>query len=168
MLESTMQDRPLLISSILEHGRRVYGESRVITVEEGEDRIASFATVGDRTAQLANALSKLGVGIGDRVATFCWNSQEHLEAYFASSSMGAVLHTLNIRLFPEQLVYVVNHAEDKVLIVDDSLVPLVARVADKLSCVEHVVLVGPGDGSALKAIPNAKSRGSPLSRINRK
>jgi fatty-acyl-CoA synthase len=135
MLESTMQNRPLLISSILEHGRRVYGESRVITVEEGEDRIATFANVGDRTAQLANASSKLGVGTGDRVATFCWNSQEHLEAYFASSSMGAVLHTLNIRLFPEQLEYVVNHAEDKVLIVDDALVPLVAPVADKLSCV---------------------------------
>ena len=77
-------------------------------------RRADFATVGANAARLANALAGLGVGNGDRVGTFCWNSQEHLEAYLAVPAMGAVLHTLNIRLFPEQLTYVINHAEDKV------------------------------------------------------
>ena len=101
MTFSTMMDRPLLISDLFEHGRRLYRDSRIITVGENGDRIATYAEVGDRTDQLAKALAKLGVGKEDRVGTFCWNSQEHLEAYFAISSMGAVMHTLNIRLFPE-------------------------------------------------------------------
>ena len=87
----------------------------------------TFAEVGANANRLAGALTKLGVRDGDRVGTFMWNSQEHLEAYFAVPSMGAVLHTLNIRLFPEQLAYVINHAEDKVVIVDDSLVPVLAQ-----------------------------------------
>ena len=82
---STMMDRPLLISDLFEHGRRLYANSRVITVGEGGDRIGSYAEVGDRTEQLAKALTKLGVKHEDRVGTFCWNSQEHLEAYFAIS-----------------------------------------------------------------------------------
>ena len=77
--------------------------------------------------RLAAALTKLGVRDGDRVGTFCWNTQEHLEAYFAIPCLGAVLHTLNIRLFPEQLAYVINHAEDNVIIVDDSLIPVLAK-----------------------------------------
>ncbi len=122
-------DRPLLISDLFEHGRRLYGNSRVITVEEGGDRVGTYAEIGDRTEQLAKALAKLGVRQEDRVGTFCWNSQEHLEAYFAISSMGAVMHTLNIRLFPEQLSFVINHAKDKIIIVDDNLVPLLGKVA---------------------------------------
>ena len=84
--------------------------------------------MAERAERLARALRRLGVGDGDRVGTFAWNNQEHLEAYLAVPSMGAVLHTLNIRLFPEQLAYVVNHAEDKVVIVDGSIAPLFARV----------------------------------------
>ena len=86
---------------------------------------------------------------GDRVGTFCWNTQEHLEAYFAIPCIGAVLHTLNIRLFPEQLAYVINHAEDRVVIVDDSLIPVLARVVDDLETVERFIVVGDGDASAL-------------------
>jgi len=78
---------------------------------------------------LCGGLRELGVGDGDRVATFAWNTQRHLEAYMAAPCMGAVLHTLNIRLFPEQLVYIANHAEDRVIIVDDSLVPLLAKIS---------------------------------------
>lgn len=148
-LESTMQERPLLIRDILEHGRRVYGTSTVATWEGESARTATFAEVADRADRLAAALARLGVGIGDRVGTFSWNTQEHLEAYLGVPAMGAVLHTLNIRLFPEQLTYVVNHAADKVVIVDDSLVPLLARVVDDLETVEHVVVVGMGDASAL-------------------
>jgi fatty-acyl-CoA synthase len=152
---STMMERPLLISDLFEHGRRLYANSRVITVGEGGDRIASYAEVGDRTEQLAKALIKLGVQRQDRVGTFCWNSQEHLEAYFAISSMGAVMHTLNIRLFPEQLAFVINHAEDKVIIVDDTLVPLLGKVAKEIQTVEHIIVVGSGDDTPLRKAPRA-------------
>jgi fatty-acyl-CoA synthase len=146
---STMQDFPLTITSIFRHGRSVYGGSEVVTFEGESSRRATFAEVGDRTDSLAAALKRLGIGEGDRVGTFAWNTQEHLEAYFAVPSMGAVLHTLNIRLFPEQLTYVVNHAEDRVVLVDASLVPLLAKVAKDLKTVEHFVLIGSGDASAL-------------------
>lgn len=152
---STMMDRPLLISDLFEHGRRLYSGSRVITVGEAGDRIASYAEVGDRTEQLAKALLELGVRREDRVGTFCWNSQEHLEAYFAISSMGAVMHTLNIRLFPEQLAFVINHAKDKVIIVDDTLVPLLAKVAKEMTTVEHIIVVGSGDDTPLREAPRA-------------
>ncbi len=155
MTFSTMMDRPLLISDLFEHGRRLYPDSRVITVGEDGDRIATYAEVGDRVDQLAKALRELGVEKEDRVGTFCWNSQEHLEAYFAISSMGAVMHTLNIRLFPEQLAFVINHAEDRVIIVDDSLVPLLAEVGPELRTVEHIIVVGDGDDSPLRNAPRA-------------
>jgi fatty-acyl-CoA synthase len=153
MIASTMQDYPLTIASLLRHGRRVYGDSQCVTWTGDGGRRASYAEVADNADRLAAALTKLGVQPGDRVGTFCWNSQEHLEAYFAIPSMGAVLHTLNIRLFPEQLAYVINHAEDKVVILDDSLVPLLARVVGELDTVEQFVVVGDGDASALGDAP---------------
>src|ERR1700737_4598292 len=119
----TMQEYPLTVSSLFRHGRQVYGASRVVTLEEKGTRSKTFAEVAERAERLAAALRQLGIAPGDRVGTFCWNTQEHLEAYLAVPSMGAVLHTLNIRLFPEQLAYVINHAEDKVVLVEDSLVP---------------------------------------------
>jgi fatty-acyl-CoA synthase len=149
MIPSTMQDFPLTITGILRHGRRVYGDSECVTWTEGEPRRATFSEVADNADRLAAALTKLGVSDGDRVGTFCWNSQEHLEAYFAIPSLGAVLHTLNIRLFPEQLAYVINHAEDKIVIVDDSLLPVLGRVIDELQTVERFIVVGDGDASVL-------------------
>src|SRR5437764_1662318 len=142
---STMQDFPLTIAHILRHGQAVHGRSQVTTFEGESTRRASFATVAERAEQLAAALQRLGVQPGDRVGTFCWNNQEHLEAYLAVPAMGAVLHTLNIRLFPEQLLFVINHAEDRIIIVDDSLVPILARVAKDLKTVERFVVVGSGD-----------------------
>jgi fatty-acyl-CoA synthase len=146
---STMQDGPLLISGILRHGQAVYGDSEVITVGPTGDRLATFTQVAGRAERLAAALRRLGVGDGDRVGTFAWNDQEHLEAYLAVPSMGAVLHTLNIRLFPEQLAYVINHGEDKVVIVDASVAPLLARVRDQCQTIEHVIVVGEGDTDGL-------------------
>ncbi len=146
---STMQDGPLLISGILRHGLAAYGDSEVVTVEPTGDRRSTFAQIGGRAERLAAALRRLGVADGDRVATFAWNDQEHLEAYLAVPSMGAVLHTLNIRLFPDQLAYVVNHAEDKVVIVDASVAPLLAKVRDQCPTVEHVIVVGEGDTDGL-------------------
>jgi fatty-acyl-CoA synthase len=148
---STMQDAPLLVSGILRHGQQVYGDSRVTTIvgPEGQSISATFAEVAERSERLASALARIGVGDSDRVGTFLWNNQTHQEAYLAIPSMGAVLHTLNLRLFPEQLAYVINHAEDQVIIVDASLVPLLARVRDQLTTVKHIVVAGDGDTEAL-------------------
>jgi len=154
---STMQEFPLSIAAILRHGQRVYAGSECVTWTETGPRRANFAEVGARAARLANALAHLGVERGDRVGTFCWNSQEHLEAYLAVPSMGAVLHTLNIRLFPEQLAYVINHAQDKLIILDDSLVPMLANVAADLQTVERCVVIGDGDATALQSVvPNVE------------
>ncbi len=149
MLASTMQDHPLTITDIYRHGRSVQATSTVLTAEGEHVRRASFGDVGERAARLAGALRRLGVRPGDRVATFSWNTQEHLEAYLAVPAMGAVLHTLNIRLFPEQLAYVANHAEDKVILVDASCAAALAKVRAQLTSVEHVVLVGSGDAAEL-------------------
>jgi fatty-acyl-CoA synthase len=144
-MKSTMQPTQLLISDILEYGATVYATSEVFTVEDEGYRSATFAQVAQRARLLAGALGDLGVEPGDRVGTFEWNNQTHMEAYLAVPSMGAVLHTLNIRLFPEQLAYVINHAEDKVIIIDDVLIPMLAAIWDELTTVEHVIVSGPGD-----------------------
>ena len=141
-MQSTMQDFPLTIAHLLRHGQAIHGRSEVATFEGEKVHRASFSEVAERAERLAAALRRLGVGVGDRVGTFCWNHQEHLEAYLAIPSMGSVLHTLNIRLFPDQLAFVANHAEDRVIIVDDSLVPLLARVADQLKTVQQFIVIG--------------------------
>jgi fatty-acyl-CoA synthase len=140
---STMQDFPLTIGSILRHGTTVHPTSEVVTATPDGSRSISYAELGARAAQLAGALRSLGIVGDQRVATFQWNNAEHLEVYLAAPSMGAVLHTLNIRLFPEQLIYVANHAEDKVVVVDDSLVPLLAQQLPKMQTVTHVLIAGP-------------------------
>ncbi|MFC7447840.1 long-chain fatty acid--CoA ligase [Rhodococcus daqingensis] len=139
---STMQDAPLSIAHLLRHGSTVHGAAEVVTWTESGPRRTSYAEVGRRCAALAHALHGLGVTGDQRVATFMWNNSEHLEAYLAVPSMGAVLHTLNIRLFPEQLVHVANHAEDHVIIVDPSLIPLLAPQLPKLTTVRHVIVTG--------------------------
>ncbi|MFD4562556.1 long-chain fatty acid--CoA ligase [Streptomyces sp. NPDC058469] len=148
---STMQDVPLLISRILTHGSTVHGTSQVISwTGEGEPQRRSFAEVGARAAQLAHALREdLGVVDGERTATLMWNNAEHVEAYFAIPAMGAVLHTLNLRLPAEQLAWIVNHAADRVVIVNGSLIPLLAPLLSKLPTVEHIVVSGPGDRTPL-------------------
>lgn len=149
-MRSTMQDDyPLTIAAIFRHGRAVYASSEVATFDGTGCRRATFAEVAERADRLAAGLAGIGVVPGDRVGTFSWNNQEHLEAYLAVPSMGAVLHTLNLRLFPEQLAYVINHAEDKVVIVEASIIPLLARVAGELKTVERYVVFGEGDTSAL-------------------
>ncbi|GAA2269258.1 long-chain-fatty-acid--CoA ligase [Streptomyces ruber] len=148
---STMQDVPLLISRILTHGSSVHGTSQVITwTGETEPARRSYAEIGARAAQLAHALrDDLGVEGDDRVATLMWNNAEHVEAYFAIPSMGAVLHTLNLRLPAEQLTWIAGHAADRVIIVNGSLVPLLAPLLPHLTTVEHIVVTGPGDRSPL-------------------
>ncbi|MEH1016152.1 fatty acid--CoA ligase [Micromonospora sp. CPCC 206060] len=150
-MRSTMMDIPLQVSRILEHGSTVHGSAEVVTWTGGEPRRMTYAEVGRVAARLAHALrDDLGVTGDQRVATFMWNNNEHMVAYLAVPSMGAVLHTLNLRLFPDQVAYIANHAEDRVVLVDSTLVPLFATVLPKLTTVEHVVLVGGGDPAPLR------------------
>jgi len=147
-MRSTMQDFPLTIGGILRHGTTVHSDSEVVTATADGTRSMSYGDLGRRAAQLAGGLRALGITGDDRVATFQWNNGEHLEAYFAVPSMGAVLHTLNIRLFPEQLTYIANHAEDKIVIVDDSLVDLLAKQLPTFETVTHVLVAGPEAATA--------------------
>src|SRR3954449_468046 len=150
MLEGLVQhDFPLTIQHILGRMRKVYGDSEVVTLTDSGTERATYAEVGERIDRLCGALRSLGIEEGDRVATFAWNSQRHLEVYFAAPCMGAVLHTLNIRLFTEQLIYVANHAEDQIVFVDDSLVPLLEKVAPTFETVRHYVIMGDGDAGSL-------------------
>ncbi|GHE93725.1 long-chain-fatty-acid--CoA ligase [Streptomyces longispororuber] len=148
---STMQDVPLTVTRILNHGMTVHGASQVTTwTGDGAPQRRSFREIGARTAQLAHALrDDLGVTGDERVATFMWNNAEHVEAYFAAPCMGAVLHTLNLRLPVEQLVWIVGHAADRVIIVNGSLLGLLAPLLDRMPSVEHVVVSGAGDRSLL-------------------
>jgi fatty-acyl-CoA synthase len=151
-MRSTMMDFPLLISRILEHGVSVHGGSEVVTWTGGAARRMTYAALGAQAARLAHALhDDLGVDGDQRVATFMWNNAEHLAAYLAVPSMGAVLHTLNIRLSAGQLGYVASHAEDRVIIVDATLIPLLAKVIKDLPCVQHVIVAGGGDPAPLAA-----------------
>ncbi|MBT2397469.1 long-chain fatty acid--CoA ligase [Streptomyces sp. ISL-100] len=148
---STMQDVPLTVTRILKHGMTIHGRSQVTTwTGEEEPQRRTFAETGERATRLANALrDELGVDGDQRIATLMWNNCEHVEAYLAIPSMGAVLHPLNLRLPPEQLVWIVNHAADRVVIANGSLLPLLAPLLPHLKSVEHVVVSGPGDRSLL-------------------
>jgi fatty-acyl-CoA synthase len=133
----------------MRYGTTAFGSSEVATATGDGMRRLSYADLGRRAARLAGALRELGIDGDQRVATFMWNNTEHLEAYLAVPSMGAVLHTLNIRLFPDQLVYIANHAEDEIVLVDGSLTPLLARMLREMKTVRHVIVAGPGDTAPL-------------------
>lgn len=155
MLEGLMQhDYPLTLQHVLDRMRGPCAGAQVVTLTspDGGTTRASYGEVAGRVDALAHGLESLGVQQGDRVATFMWNSQAHLELYMAAPCMGAVLHMINIRLFEDQLTYIANHAQDRVVFVDDSLVPLLAKVAPTFETVEHFVIVGDGDPGPL---PNA-------------
>ncbi|WP_458690901.1 long-chain fatty acid--CoA ligase [Nocardia tengchongensis] len=147
---STMQDEQLSLATLLRYASTFQGDSHVSTWTGDGLRTQTYREVGQDAARLANALRDLGIGVGDRVGTFMWNNNEHMVAYIAVPAMGAVLHALNIRLFPEQLVFVANHAEDQVVIVDGSLLPMFAQYLPNLKTVRHVIVAN-GDAAALQA-----------------
>ncbi|OMB96137.1 long-chain fatty acid--CoA ligase [Mycobacterium sp. NS-7484] len=152
-MDSTMQNWPLTITAILRHACGVNGDRTVTTaVGEGRYRTISYRELGEQAARLANALRGLGVDGDDRVGTFMWNNTEHLAAYLAVPAMGAVLHTLNIRLSPEQIAYIANEAADRVVIADASLMGLLAPVLPLLETVHTVIVVGDGDVAALTGV----------------
>ena len=154
MLAGLMQDDfPLTIHHIRRRVGSCNAGAEVVTLTgEGTTERSSFGQTSERVDRLARALRGLGVEQGDRVGTFAWNNQRHFELYLAVPCVGAVLHTLNIRLFSEQLTYIVNHAEDRVIFVDDSLVPVLEKLAPTFQSVAHYVVMGDGDTGSL---PNA-------------
>jgi fatty-acyl-CoA synthase len=150
MLEGLMQhDHPLTLQHVLERMRRLHPASEIVSVRDGERSRMSFAELAERADRLAAALRDLGVRAGDRVATFAWNSREHFEVYLAVPCSGAVLHTLNVRLFADQLRYIVDHAEDSVILVDASLVPVLEEIAPGRESVRHYVVMGEGGAGSL-------------------
>jgi fatty-acyl-CoA synthase len=151
-MDSTMQDYPLTIAAIMRHGCGVHGARTVTTATGAGYRHSTYREVGQRAAQLANALRGIGVSGDERVATFMWNNAEHLTAYLAVPAMGAVLHTLNIRLFPDQVAYVANEAEDRVVLVDMSLAKLLGPMLPSLDTVHTVIAVGEGDLAPLQGL----------------
>ncbi|HEV7732465.1 MAG TPA: long-chain fatty acid--CoA ligase [Candidatus Binatia bacterium] len=143
-MRGLMMDTPLLISSLLERANLLFPSKEIITRTPSGLHRYTYADLHRRARRLANALAGLGVKPGDRVGTFAWNSYRHLELYLGVPSSGAVLHTLNIRLFPEQITFIVNHAEDKVVFVDDSCLPLLEPHAAALKTVRAFVVMGDG------------------------
>ena len=129
-MRALMQDKPLLISSLIDFAAQYHSDAEIVSrTIEGPIHRYTYVEAQARSKQLANALQRLGVALGDRVATLAWNGYRHLETYYGVSGMGAVLHTINPRLFPEQISYIANHAEDKYIFTDLTFVPLVATVA---------------------------------------
>lgn len=148
-MQSTMPDFPLTLRHIFEHGRDTYPGSRIVTLTADGLTEITFAELAQRVGRLANALARAGVGPDDRVATFAWNNQVHQEAYFAVPCSGAVLHTINIRLAPADIEYIVNHAEDKILLLDAALAADIAPALTNTPTLEKIVVFGEGDRSVL-------------------
>jgi fatty-acyl-CoA synthase len=142
MLRGLMMDTPLLISSLIEYAASSYGRTEVVSRSvEGPIHRTTYGEVASRARQLANALTSLGVKDGDRIGTLAWNTWRHLELYYGVSGMGAVCHTINPRLFPPQIAYIVNHAEDAWLFVDPTFVPLLESIWNELKTVRGVVVL---------------------------
>lgn len=139
-MQAEMMNMPLLVSSILRHAETVYGNNEIVSrLPEGGIWRYTYAAAASRTRSLANALIRLGVRHQDRVATLAWNTHRHYELYYAVSGSGAIIHTVNPRLFPEQIVYILNHAGDEVLFFDVAFLPVIEKIRPELTGVKHFV-----------------------------
>src|SRR5438105_1482540 len=143
-MRGTMMDFPLTLQHVFERGTRLFGDREIVTGGLGEKHRYTYRDLGRRVHRIASALQKLGVQPGDRVGTFGWNHYRHLEMYFAVPMQGAVLHTLNIRLFHDQLTYIVNHAEDRFIVVDRSLLPVLRQLQPTFETVEKLIVIDDG------------------------
>ena len=142
MLTGNMMDFQLTINSIMRYGRNLFSQQEIVSVTADNPlHRYTYGDAFDRVSQLGHALSEMGLSPGDRVATLAWNDYRHLEVYYGVSCSGLVCHTINPRLFPEQLVYIVNHAQDKVIMVDALLFPLVEKLHDKMPTVERIIVM---------------------------
>lgn len=150
-----MQEHPLMISSLIEHAARFHPDSEIVTrTVEGPIHRTNYLELRNRSKQVANALEKLGIEQGDRVGTLAWNTYRHMELYFGVSGSGAVLHTINPRLFEEQIEYIINHAEDRVLMFDIAFTDLVQKLAPKLKSVEFYIAMTDKDSMPDMDLPN--------------
>jgi len=142
MIYGNMQAGEFNLIGVLQHAARWHGEQEVVTnsVEGGIHR-TTYASIYERSKKLANVLTRLGVQSGDRVGTMAWNTWRHLECWYAISGMGAVCHTLNPRLFPEQVEFIVNHADDQYIFIDSTFVPVITQVADKLPNLKGLIVM---------------------------
>ena len=137
-----MQDWPLLLHRIIDHAAKFHGERKVITRSvEGPIVETDYAQIRARSLKVAQRLDKQGIKLGDRVATLAWNTWRHLEAWYGILGIGAIYHTVNPRLFPDQIVWIVNHAGDRLMFVDLTFVPLLEKIADKLPTIERYVIL---------------------------
>jgi acyl-CoA synthetase (AMP-forming)/AMP-acid ligase II len=155
-MQGLMMDYPLTLTHIFERARRLYPSKEIVTKTAAGLHRYTYADMCERSGRLANALGRLGVSADGRVATFAWNTFRHLEIYFGAPCSGRVLHTLNIRLFPEQIVYIANHAEDEVVFVDASLLPAVEKLAPHFKTVRNYVIMTDG-AMPETSLPNAIS-----------
>jgi len=144
-MKATMMHTPMTVQLIMQHGRQVFPKSTVGVFDGQTIDYSTYQDIADGATVLAAGLASLGVGPGDRVGTFSWNNRAHMEAYLAIPSMGAIMHTANIRLSPEHIAYVINHAQDRVIILDASLRELFEPVIPLLDTVEHLLLIGGGE-----------------------
>ncbi|WP_420013983.1 long-chain-fatty-acid--CoA ligase [Tateyamaria sp.] len=148
-----MMNFPLTIGSLVDHAARFHAETEIVSVNTaGGVEMASWGSVGANAHRLGDALTKLGLAPQARCATIAWNNRRHLEIYFGVSGAGFVCHTINPRLFPEQLVYIINHAQDEVLFIDRTFIPLVKAIRDKLPGLKHIVLMEGRDEAAAAEI----------------
>ena len=153
-MQGGMMNTPLIVSSILRHAETVYAKNEIVSrPPEGGILRYTYADAASRSRKLANALIKLGVGHQDRVATLAWNTHRHYELYYAISGSGAIIHTVNPRLFPEQIVYIVNHAENEVLFFDITFAPLVEKIAPELKTVKYFVAMAPREAMPQSSLP---------------
>ncbi len=149
-----MMHKPLTISSLIEHAGRYHGATTVTSVEtSGEVVHSSWGEIESNARKLAAALERLGVAQGERCGTIAWNNRRHLEIYFGVAGAGMICHTINPRLKPEQLIYIINHASDQVLFIDATFVAAVGQLKQNLTTLKHIVLMGPRDEAAAQAVP---------------
>jgi fatty-acyl-CoA synthase len=151
-----MQDYPLLTHTILEHGALNHGERELVTRGvEGPIRRTTLGAVRNRALRVGKALEREGVKLGDRIATMAWNSERHVEAWFGIMGIGAVCHTLNPRLFAEQLDYIINHAEDDIVFVDLTFVPVLEALQARLRTVRKFIILTDTQHMPATSLPNA-------------
>src|SRR5438128_7161250 len=149
VVEGLMQDYELSLQHVLWRIERLHQKKEVVTKRDEGIHRTTYGEMVPRINRLAGALKRLGVKPGDRVATLAWNNNRHLELYYAVPCMGAVLHTLNLRLFPQHLEFIINDAEDKVLFVDQSLLPILKPMIGKIPTTQTMVLLGAGPATAM-------------------
>ncbi len=149
-----MMHKPLTISSLVEHAGRYHGNTTVTSVEtSGEVVHSNWGEIEANARKLSAALKRLGIKEGERCGTIAWNNRRHLEIYFGVAGGGMICHTINPRLKPEQLIYIINHADDQVLFIDATFVPAVGKLKEHLTTLKHIILMGPRDEAAAEAVP---------------